>query len=308
MKQKVIYASDYRGIDLREDLVRRGHNSGFEIIDLGIPKGSPLDYIDISIQLAEELRTKPDAFGVISCGSGQGVAVALNRYAHIRACMCRTIEDAIQIRKKQNANVICLGSRHNTPEESAAMLEAFLNTPFVDEKHFACVKKLDSSSTNHTNEGVNLIVRAIIIHENHVLLSTPTESNRSFAKDLYFLPGGHVDYNEPAKTAIKRELIEEMNLHCENTALKGILECSWDRKGRIYHEINLVFQVDVKGLSLEQPPIALDHGFQKFVWFPLEKLEEITVLPEQLKPMISQAAQNKGSLPFFSKMMKKINV
>lgn len=305
MKPKVIYASDYRGIDLREDLVKRGYNSGFEIIDLGIPKGSPLDYIDISMQLAEELRTKPEAFGVITCGSGQGAVIALNRYAHIRACACRTVDDAIQIRKKQNANVICFGSKHNTPEESAEMIEAFLNTPFVDEKYFACVKKLGSSSTNHVNEGVNLIVRAIIIHKDHILLSTPTESNRSFAKDLYFLPGGHVDYNEPGEVAIKRELLEEMNLHGESTALKGILECSWDRKGRIYHELNLVFQVEIENLRLDNPPTALDHGFQKFIWLPLEKLQEITILPEQLKPIILRAVQNKEALPFYSKMMKE---
>ncbi len=136
--------------------------------------------------------------------------------------------------------------------------------------------------------------------------ATATESNRSFEQNLYFLPGGHVDYNEPSAKALARELLEEMNLSSERTEFKGILECSWDRKGTIYHELNLVFQVYIKNLRLENPPIALDHGFQKFIWYPIAKLEELTILPGELKPIIYSALKDTEQLPFYSQMIKNI--
>lgn len=74
MPSKIIYASDAEGIDLKDSLVIKGYEAGLAIQDIGIFKGSSVDYIDISRQLAEALRHQPDAMGVITCGSGPGVA------------------------------------------------------------------------------------------------------------------------------------------------------------------------------------------------------------------------------------------
>lgn len=309
MSQKVIFASDYRGVALREILVDKFQKLGsYNVIDIGIPSGSLLDYIDISKQLAEELRTNPQAIGVISCGSGQGVAIALNRYTHIRACVCRTLEDALRVREKLNANVICLGSKHNTPEESFLIVETFCNTSFKGGEHEPCVKKLDVNTTQHSKDGVNLIVRAIIIHENHILLTTATESNRDFAQNLYFLPGGHVDYNESSLEALHREIWEEMNLNIESSKYKGILECSWNRKGSIYHEINLVYKVKIKALDLKNPPISVDHSFQRFVWHPITALNNITILPQFLKPIIQNAINEETEQHIYYQMLDRENI
>lgn len=306
MVHKVIFASDYRGVELRENLVKKAELVGkFKTHDIGIPSGSPLDYIDISKQLAEELRMDPKSFGVITCGSGQGVAIALNRYTHIRACVCRNVEDAIQVREKLNANVVCLGSKHNTLEESFSIVDTFCNTPFKGGKHEPCVKKLDVSQTQHSYNGVNLIVRAIILHEDHILLTTTTESNREFAQNLYFLPGGHVDHNESSLEALKREIWEEMHLKIESSVYKGILECSWDRKGNIYHELNLVYQVKINGLDLKQPPVSMDHSFQKFVWYPVNALNNLVILPHALKPLIQKAVNGTHEQHIYYQMLDK---
>jgi len=155
---------------------------------MDISSVSPLDDMDISKQFVEELRNDPKAQGIMICESGPGVVIVLNRYSHIRACVCRTVGDAIQVRETLNANVVCLGSKHNTPSESFSIIETFCNTPFTSGKDELCVKKLDVNPTQHSNDGINLIVRAIIIHEHHILLTTATASNRDFAQNLYFLP------------------------------------------------------------------------------------------------------------------------
>jgi ribose 5-phosphate isomerase B len=306
MTSKIIYASDYRGIDLKDGLVRKGYEAGLDIQDIGIFKGSPVDYIDISKQLAEELRHQPDAMGVITCGSGQGVAIVLNRSTHIRACLCRTVSDAVQVREKLNANVLCLGSKNNSFEESSAIVDSFFSTPFIGGKHTNCVQKLSATPSHHASQGVNLIVRAMIIHNNHILLTTATASNRDFAPNLYFLPGGHVDYNEPCLEALKRELLEEMGIKIEQAEFKGVLECSWNRRDQIYHELNAVYLVQISGLDLKAPPPSIDCH-QTFVWVPITNLQQITLLPETLKPLIRDVLNSNENPKFYSEMKKHPN-
>lgn len=303
MPSKIIYASDAEGIDLKDSLVRKGYAAGLAIQDIGIFKGSLVDYIDISKQLAEALRHQPDALGVITCGSGQGVAIVLNRFTPIRACLCRTVSDAVQIRERLDANVLCLGRQQHSFEESSAIVEAFFSTPFIGGKHTICVQKLSASPSHHASQGVNLIVRAMIIHDNHILLTTATASNRDFAPNLYFLPGGHVDYNEPCLEALKRELLEEMAITIEQAEFKGVLECSWHRRGQIYHELNAVYRVHLGGLELKAPPPSIECC-QTFVWVPVANLPQITLLPETLKPLI-QDVLNDGVTPKFYSEMKK---
>jgi len=150
---------------------------------------------------------------------------------------------------------------------------------------------------------VNLIVRGIIVHKDHILLTTVTEINVEFNQGLYFLPGGHVEHNEPAHDAIKREILEEMGLQVDNLLFKGVLECSWDRKGQPYHEVNFVFDLEIPNLSLSSPPRSLDHGFQKFVWVPLSKISDITILPSSLKTLISRSYVGTELVELFSEMI-----
>lgn len=154
--------------------------------------------------------------------------------------------------------------------------------------------------------GVNLIVRAIIETQGHILLLTPTEENKEFAAGHnFFLPGGHVEHNEPAIDALKRELMEEINLAPENitsTELRGVLECSWERKGRLYHELNLVYKVEAMGLSVKQPPIAVEP-FHRFLWCPLANLESYPILSEKMLPLIQEAVKVDGKISFYSQML-----
>ena len=95
-----------------------------------------------------------------------------------------------------------------------------------------------------------------------------------------------------------------MNVSLKSASFKGALECTWNRKGSIYHELNLVYMAEINGLSLTKPPVAVDHAFHKFVWMPLNELENLSILPETLKPLIADALS--GKTPnFHSQMLEK---
>lgn len=303
--KKIIFTCDYNGIELCEALVKQTEQLSLDVKNIGIKTGSSLDYIDVTKLLITELQKDPTAFGVIVCGSGQGVSISANRSSDIRAAMCRTSEDAESVRSKLNANVLCLGSKYTTLEEAMQCLMTFINTPFKSDKHGKCVSKLKASATEHTYTGINLIARAIIVCQNNILLTIPTNSNIEFSSDFCFLPGGHVDYKESSIDALKRELKEEMNVEVKNIEFAGALECSWDRKGQIYHELNLIYKVDLPKLSLSNPPEAIDP-FHQFVWHPLSEITKYKILPETLIPLIQEATlpQTPKSL-FFSQMIDK---
>lgn len=298
--KKIIFASDYKGIELRSRLIEHGRSLDLEIEDIGVKEGSLLDYVDITKQLVEKLSDQT-SIGVLICNDGHGVTMAANKFNVIRAALCRTLEDAKMARCKLNANVLCLESQNSSLDDAVSCFDAYINTPFESEKYEKSVSKLGMYATQHSTSGVNLIVRAIIIHQDHILLSTPTESNKEFAANLYFLPGGHVDYKESAIDALKRELMEEMNLVTSVIAFIGVLECSWNKKENIYHELNLIYKVESAGLSLKFPPESTEP-FIKFVWCPISQLSNYKILPQQLIPMLQEATRCQSNALFYSQM------
>lgn len=286
---KIIFACDYKGIELKNQLYAYATGLNYEIKDIGIEFGSKVDYIDITKDLVNELNSS-DSIGVIVCGSGQGVAMVANRSSNMRAAVCRNTSEAEDARRKLNANILCLGSKQTTIQEAIKCLETFISTEFKSGKHDECVKKLSIKATENIYNGVNIIVRAIITCDNHVLMSTPTSTNLNFSSDLYFLPSGHVDYNESVNDAIKREIYEEMDIVVGSFDFLGILECSWPRNGNIYHEINVIYRVTLPNITLDSPPTSTESAI-KFVWCDLAKIDNYKILPEKLLPFIKQTTQ-----------------
>lgn len=304
--KKIIFASDFKGLELRKNLLEYANQRGIPVEDIGIAEGSPLDFVDITKQLALKLGFL-NVYGVLICNDGHGVAMAANKYNFIRATLCSSKKDVQIARKKLNSNVLCFGCKNFSLEQARSCLDAFIKTPFESDKYGHNIEKLASFATSHANQGINLIVRGVIIYNNHILLSTTTQHNKEFAKGLYFLPGGHVNYNESAISALKRETSEEMYLQIEELKFIGALECSWNKKGEIYHELNLVYRVNISNLSLSTPPNS-SEPFIEFVWCPLSDLSNYHILPEQLKPMLQEIEKNNNTTLFYSQMMQPGNV
>ncbi|MDJ0651581.1 MAG: RpiB/LacA/LacB family sugar-phosphate isomerase [Simkaniaceae bacterium] len=302
---KIIFASDFKGIGLRKKLLEYATGLNLCIEDIGIFEGSPLDFVDITKQLALKL-TSSNICGLLICNDGHGVTMAANKYNYIRAALCGSKKDAEAVRKKLNANVLCLGSKNLPIDQAKSCLDIFISTSFEPTKYKKAIEKLKTVATIHSDQGVNLIVRGIITCNDHILLSTTTQHNKEFAKDLYFLPGGHVDYNEPATSALEREILEEMGLQAKELKFMGALECSWNKKGSLYHEINLIYLVSIPNLSLNAPPQS-SEPFIKFVWCPLSAISNYHILPEQLGIMLQEMDVNVDIRCFYSQMVQQIS-
>ena len=122
----LLIASDHAGFHLKSFLIKKAAHHNWK--DLGPNQPDRTDYPLWAEKLCQHLQ--PQLFGVLVCGSGQGMVMKANRYPHIRAALCLGQAAARLARSHNNANVLCLASRFVSQEESLEILQAFLTAEF----------------------------------------------------------------------------------------------------------------------------------------------------------------------------------
>lgn len=145
---KIYLASDHAGFEMKNHLVEFLTNLGHTAVDKGpfslVPDDDYPDYVRL---VAEEILKDPDnALGIILGMSGQGEAMAVNRYKGIRAAVYYGgAEDIIRLsREHNNSNALSLGARFISNEEAEKAVKLWLETPFsIDERHIRRLRKID---------------------------------------------------------------------------------------------------------------------------------------------------------------------
>ena len=102
----------------------------------------PVDYPDKAQLVAADIQEHPQNIGVLICGTGEGMCMAVNKYSFIRAGLVYNEETAKMTRLHNDANVICLGGRTTPPESAIKYLDIFLNTSFEGGRHQRRIQKL----------------------------------------------------------------------------------------------------------------------------------------------------------------------
>ena len=128
---------DHGGYEMAQRLVEH-----FKLDYLGPQTLDLKDDYPLYAQTLCESLTKNE-MGILICRSGQGMAIAANRYKHIRAVLVRTKEDAILTREHNHANVICIGTNHTDFTSAKELIQTFKDTtPSMSERHCRRVKQL----------------------------------------------------------------------------------------------------------------------------------------------------------------------
>ncbi|MDE6445466.1 MAG: ribose 5-phosphate isomerase B [Alistipes sp.] len=140
--KKIGIACDHAGYEMKEFLVGYLDARGYEVLDFGTHSPESVDYADFAHPLAEAIEAGELECGVGLCGSGEGMAMTLNKHRGIRAGLCWNADVATLIRQHNDANVIVFPARFITNDEAVAMLDAFLDTPFEGGRHQRRVEKM----------------------------------------------------------------------------------------------------------------------------------------------------------------------
>jgi ribose 5-phosphate isomerase B len=127
---EVALASDHAGVELKAALADWLRGRGVSVCDLGPADASSVDYPDFAERLGLEVSQGRAQKGVLICGSGVGVSIAVNKVAGIRAALAAEPLTARLSRRHNDANVLCLGARIIGEEMARACVEAFLGSDF----------------------------------------------------------------------------------------------------------------------------------------------------------------------------------
>ncbi len=139
---KLALGSDHAGFDYKKAILSFLTGNGTEAHDFGTYSAESADYPDFAHAVARAVESGGFDFGILFCGSANGVAITANKHSGIRAAVCWTVEIASLARKHNNANVICIPSRYVSERESEAMIKTFLETPFEGGRHARRVEKI----------------------------------------------------------------------------------------------------------------------------------------------------------------------
>jgi ribose 5-phosphate isomerase B len=140
---KIIIGCDHAGFAAKELVKDFLCSKNIEIVDVGTYSEERCDYPDLAISLCEKVISE-NLTGILLCGSGIGVSMVANRFANIRAALCRSPLDAEMARKHNDANVICLGARTSTETEIQLILDSWFHHQFEGGRHTERLVKFQS--------------------------------------------------------------------------------------------------------------------------------------------------------------------
>lgn len=144
---RVHLGSDHAAIELRRELaaaLRDGNHELASEIGPASPTDS-VDYPDIATEVCRRVLADPGSVGVLTCGTGQGMAMTANKIAGIRAAVVLDGFSARMAREHNEANVLCLGGRVAGVELAKMLLQTFLAAQFAGGRHARRVAKIDAA-------------------------------------------------------------------------------------------------------------------------------------------------------------------
>jgi len=143
MSISISIGSDHAGFELKKQIIDYLKNKLFIVIDKGCFSEERADYPDFAHHTAESVITKESEFGILMCGSGNGINMTANKHKGIRAALCWTSEISSMARQHNDANVLVLPARYITISEALKCVDVFLSEKFEGGRHQERIEKID---------------------------------------------------------------------------------------------------------------------------------------------------------------------
>lgn len=142
---KISIGNDHAGPDYKKAIVDYLEAKGHEVINHGTDTSDSVDYPDFGHPVAVDVVTQKADFGIVICGSGNGIAMTANKHQGIRCALCWTKEISALARQHNNANVVSIPARFTSVPQAVEIVATFLNTDFEGGRHANRVNKINCS-------------------------------------------------------------------------------------------------------------------------------------------------------------------
>jgi ribose 5-phosphate isomerase B len=139
---KISIGCDHAGYDYKEAIKNTLEDHGHIICDHGPYSSDSVDYPEFAHPVAQHVSDAVSEYGILICGSGNGVSMTANKHNNVRAALCWTKEIAQLAREHNNANIICIPARFTSIHQAIQMVDVFLKTAFEGGRHERRVGKI----------------------------------------------------------------------------------------------------------------------------------------------------------------------
>lgn len=138
----IALGADHAGVEYKNEIMSWLQQKGYTTKDFGTYSTDSVDYPDFAHPTATSVEKGEAAFGILLCGTANGVAMTANKHEGIRAGLCWRTEVTEFTRSHNNANIICIPARYVSIELAKEMLEIFMTTAFEGGRHQNRVTKI----------------------------------------------------------------------------------------------------------------------------------------------------------------------
>lgn len=142
---KIAIGNDHAGTEYKQAIVAYLKDNGHEVTNFGTDTTDSVDYPDFVHPVAEAVSNGDATFGILICGSGNGVSMTANKHQKVRAALCWTKEIATLAREHNDANILSIPARYTSKQQAIGMVETFLATAFEGGRHQNRVNKIACS-------------------------------------------------------------------------------------------------------------------------------------------------------------------
>ena len=139
---KITIGSDHAGVEYKTKITTFLENQEHSVLDVGTHTQDSVDYPDYAHLVAQEVLSGAD-FGILICGSGNGISMTANKHKNIRAALCWNSEIAALARNHNDANIVSLPARFVSFDEAKAIISSFLSSSFEGGRHLNRVNKIN---------------------------------------------------------------------------------------------------------------------------------------------------------------------
>ena len=140
---KISIGNDHAGPEYKKAIVEMLQSKGHEVTNYGIDSNESVDYPDFGHPVANDIQNSKADFGIVICGSGNGISMTVNKHKGVRAALCWNKEIATLARQHNDANIISIPARFTSIHQAVDMVDAFLNTAFEGGRHATRVDKIE---------------------------------------------------------------------------------------------------------------------------------------------------------------------
>lgn len=147
---RISIGCDHAAFELKENLKKfLIESKDIVVTDFGCYSSESCDYPDFAHKVAEDVESKKSDFGILLCGSGNGINMTANKWSGIRSALCWNEEIAHLARLHNDANILTLPGRYITFEEAVECINQFVNTSFEGGRHTERVLKISKKKSHN---------------------------------------------------------------------------------------------------------------------------------------------------------------